>query len=94
MKSIGQWLIRIGTVLAGVEPPAEPAPVSAVWEHVPTALWPTEEMLHRAKALSAAQETPGLSGEYKRHQVFAQMLKEYPSVKRRTISLAIELGLG
>ena len=48
-----------------------------------------------ATTLVAAQEreNPDTSGEYKRHQVYAKMLKTFPAVRRRDIGLAIELAI-
>ena len=39
----------------------------------------------------AADGKKDVSGEYKRHQVYARMLKKFPSTPRRDIGLAIEL---
>ena len=55
--------------------------------------WPSEAVVARAKVLCAQWEQPGLSGEYKRHQVYAQLIKEYPGMDRKKIALAIELAV-
>ena len=34
-----------------------------------------------------------VSGEYKRHQVYAKALKQYPDMKEIDLSLAIEIGI-
>ena len=47
----------------------------------------------RIEALTALQEIPGLSGEAKRHQVYARLIKDFPRMTRREISLAIEVAL-
>ncbi len=50
----------------------------------------------RAKELCLEQDSisaPGTSGEYKRHIVFSRLIKEFPLISRRVISLAIEKGL-
>lgn len=51
----------------------------------------------RARALTAAQEPlftgPGF-GEAKRHNVYAQLQKDFPRLSRRVISRAIEDALG
>lgn len=44
----------------------------------------------RARLLTAQQELGAGSGEYKRHQVYAQLIKDFPLEKRRNISMAIE----
>ena len=48
-----------------------------------------------ARALALVHETDGwdASGEAKRHRVYAQLLKEFPALSKRQVSLAIELAL-
>ena len=79
-KRFGLWLIRTGKRLARIETP--------VFES-----WPSDALIARAKELSAEWDRPGLSGEHKRHQVFARLIKEYPDEDRKMLALAIELGL-
>jgi hypothetical protein len=55
--------------------------------------WPSEALIKRAQELTKQFELPGYSGEYKRHQVFAMLIKEYPEVSQRVLALAIEIGL-
>jgi hypothetical protein len=55
------------------------------------------EVVKRAKELSGLSDTlsaPGTSGEYKRHVVYAQLIKEFPNLTKRQIAMAIEIGLG
>jgi len=50
----------------------------------------------RAKELCLEQDSisvPGTSGEYKRHNVFSRLIKEFPQISKREISLVIEKGL-
>lgn len=49
----------------------------------------------RGRVLCDQQEQtrPGTSGEYKRHQVYARLLTEFPGVAKRDLALAIELAL-
>lgn len=48
----------------------------------------------RAKYLVTGWKKHGyLDGEYKRHQVYADLLKEFPGVRKRDLSLAIEMAL-
>jgi hypothetical protein len=50
----------------------------------------------RAKELCLEQDVisaPGTSGEYKRHNVISRLMKEFPQISKREISLAIEKGL-
>lgn len=44
----------------------------------------------RASALTKEQETVDASGEYKRHIVYAQLIKEFPAETKRNIAKAIE----
>lgn len=55
---------------------------------------PVDELYERAVALTHAQESiEGRSGESKRHQVLAQLMKEFPASPMRGIALAIEAAL-
>ena len=49
----------------------------------------------RAKQLCREQQQgwPERSGEGKRHQVYARLLKEFPSANKRDIAIAIEMAL-
>jgi uncharacterized membrane-anchored protein YhcB (DUF1043 family) len=47
----------------------------------------------RAAELTKAQENVDASGEYKRHVVYAQLLKEFPDEAKRKVSKAIEAAL-
>ena len=51
------------------------------------------ELVESARILSAALEHTTHDGEWKRHQVYAHLLKHYPNAKRRDIALAIEYAL-
>ena len=55
--------------------------------------WPSTELIQRARMLCATWNRPDLSGEYKRHQVLASLIKEFSSVPHKTLALAIELAL-
>ena len=55
--------------------------------------WPPEELICRARTLCVEWQRPDLSGEFKRHQVFARLIKEFPQVEHRKLALAIELAL-
>lgn len=78
-QRLGLWMIRVGRWLAKVK--------------TPEIVWPDEPIIERAKALTAEWHQPDFSGEYKRHQVFARLIKDYPGVSRRTLAMAIELSL-
>lgn len=59
-------------------------------------LVPQDALLASAKDLVQAQQAqyPERSGEAKRHQVFAALLKDFPDAKARSVALAIEAALG
>ena len=50
-------------------------------------------LLDRATALIRQAEVLEGSGEYKRHQVYARLIKEYPTRSRTELALAIEVAL-
>lgn len=39
------------------------------------------------------EQTPDVSGEWKRHQVYATLIKIFPDISKRLLALAIELYL-
>jgi len=51
------------------------------------------ELVESASLLCAALEHTTHGGEWKRHQVYAHLIKHYPNAKRRDIALAIEYAL-
>lgn len=53
------------------------------------------KIVPRARELcsEAEQKYPGTSGELKRHQVYARLIKEFPSTNKRDLGLSIELAL-
>lgn len=66
-------------------------PVGDVWDWVPVSI---QRLTAEATLLAKSQENkPAVSGEYKRHQVYAQMIKNNPEVPRRNISWALERGV-
>lgn len=60
------------------------AKANAEKQHLPDAA------LGRVRELVTHWDAQDCSGDYKRHQVYSQLVKEYPMVKKSTISLAIE----
>lgn len=60
-----------------------------------TKLGVLDPVLARAVALTREQESrwPERSGEAKRHQVYALLLKEFPDTSKRSVSRAIEDAL-
>ena len=55
--------------------------------------WPSTALTQRARVLCTIWDKPDLSGEYKRHQVLASLIKEFPGISHKTLALAIELAL-
>jgi hypothetical protein len=47
-------------------------------------------LMARVKVLVANAEKMAASGEYKRHAVYARLLKEFPESRKRDLALAIE----
>jgi hypothetical protein len=55
---------------------------------------PTTAVDDRALVLARMlQSMTKASGEYKRHEVYARLIKEFPAVPRRDLALAIELAV-
>jgi hypothetical protein len=54
-----------------------------------------ELIASEAKSLCAVEDAvhSSLSGEYKRHQVYARLIRLFPKLSRRDISIGLELGL-
>lgn len=49
---------------------------------------------HASKlVLEAEKKWPEASGEYKRHQVYSQLLKAFPMASKRDLAYAIELAI-
>lgn len=46
--------------------------------------------LARVRLLVKAYESAGVSGEYKRHQVYARLIKDFPDMEHKYIGLKIE----
>lgn len=73
-------------LLAKLDPP-----VSGGWVMIPV---PADDLLDRARVLTQAQESyAGRSGEAKRHQVYAQLWKEFPERSKRQMARTIEAAL-
>jgi hypothetical protein len=82
LYTLGLWLIRVS---------GHTLPVNEKWR-VPAVV---EELRRAAARECAAQETdrPDATGENKRHQVYAALIKKFPQARKRDIGLAIELAL-
>lgn len=39
------------------------------------------------------EKISGVSGEWKKHQVYATLIKQFPAVKKRVLSHAVEMAL-
>lgn len=85
------WLLRLGEwLVARYAPPVDaPPPQPYIVLTVPR-----DALYELAQGLTAQQECiVGRSGEAKRHQVLASLMKAYPGVSMRTLALAIEAAL-
>ena len=79
LVSLGLWIASLG----GWTPPE----CSRAHLDVPA------DLAARIGDLAALQEVPGLSGEAKRHQVYARLIKDFPETPRKSLALAIEVVL-
>lgn len=78
------WLIRTLTrLLHWLEPPPVEIDVSPV-DPLDAMAWQLVEL---------AERIPETSGEYKRHWVYARLLKDFPMRPKRDAALAIELAI-
>ena len=51
------------------------------------------ELVERVRVLAGEQDLiPDRSGESKRHQVYARLIKDFPTLPKRMLALAIEMG--
>ncbi len=65
-----------------------------IWSPPPRAV--ENPVLARALVLVAAVDTatdPAASGEFKRHTVYARLTKEFPTARRRDVSLLLEAAV-
>ena len=88
-------LIVVGVVCfcAGYIAHRATTPVKTVYEPLIPVLEPQPDLStleQRTKALTDQISTRESSGEYKRHWVYAQLIKEFPDVRKRDIAFAIE----
>ena len=49
--------------------------------------------MDRAKILVTSIDKAEQSGEWKRHQVYARLIKEFPQISRKDLGLAIEIAV-
>jgi hypothetical protein len=78
MERFWKWLLALASRKLGVKLCALPP---EVWGYVA-----------RASALCFENEGSA-SGESKRHQVYARLIKEFPEAKKRRLALAIEVAM-
>lgn len=71
----------------------------ADWLYTPTASYPVlptdipAELKRAIQLVSEAETLTDTSGEYKRHVVYARLIKEFPQVSKRFLSMQIEKAL-
>jgi hypothetical protein len=51
----------------------------------------TPSLKTRVAELMASVEPSGNSGEWKRHQVYAQLIKEFPAIPKHQLAFVIEV---
>ena len=87
MTRLYMWLeIRLG-IPKHVCPQFPPIPdnVLIIPEYI-------EDILPAAlEIIMALEKVPDVSGEWKRHQCFAKLIKKYPDIRKRDLALAIEI---
>ena len=71
------------------KPPA-PAPVPAPQYILPDI---PDAVMESARTLTAQHASMDASGEWKRHQVYASLIKRHPDASTRLLALAIEVAL-
>lgn len=81
MTAIRLWLVEwLYRIAAWIDIPSPEAP-------------PPDGLFQRAVVLVRDADKLDGSGEAKRHQVYARLIKEFPARSKRDISLSIEAGL-
>lgn len=76
------WLVALLTAIVDrLDPPKPAEPVVE------------SPLAARVRALVAEHAALEASGEYKRHQVYARLLKEFPNEQGRDLGLLIELAV-
>lgn len=81
LVKLGLWLARAGGWQAVIVP------------SLPIACEAAQLYVVRATELTVLEDARDSSGESKRHQVYARLLKDYPEARKRHLALAIELAL-
>ena len=84
LQRFALWLLRI----TGYQYPV--ATVEKIVYHFPEV---SDELLAEAKKLCSALKDWDASGEAKRHQVYAKLIKQFPQEKKQNLALAIELAV-
>lgn len=83
MASVTKWLARwVRLLLNWLDPTTVEAPPPDV-----------STMAGMADALVRAANDLAVDGEYKRHRVYARLIKTYPAIPKRELSRAIEDAL-
>jgi hypothetical protein len=93
MKTLRAWAVRVGLWLARWGGWTPPPPVEVDRWGLPETLAPLVALAHPLIAAQDADSAEGTSGEYKRHQVYARLLKTHPETPKRDLALAIELAV-
>lgn len=86
LHALGELLVRVALALEPPPPPPAPVPwATGIDSNLRAA---AGELVRKEWADNSAHE-----GELRRHRVYAALIKEFPGVRRRTLSKAIEVAL-
>ena len=88
MTTIRAWAVRLGLWLARWG-----GAVGLDRWHVPATIAPLVDEARWLALDQDAHAAEGTSGEYKRHQVYARLIKAHPEIQKRDLALAIELAV-
>lgn len=85
LLKLGQWLVRL------YGPPPTPPEIRYIPQ--PGHIVPTidQAILDLTKGLISMADSWDSTGEYKRHTVYAKLIKAFPDADKKTLALAIEL---
>ncbi len=79
LRRVANWLSPSTSVLVVTK--AEPLPLTPYTD--------TADAICRA----IEEQFPGTSGEYRRRQAYARLIKVYPGARKRDLGLALELAI-
>lgn len=87
---IRRWLVAVGLWLAHLGGWTEPVPPDCTHLHLPEI---APDVWAKTQALVREYAPTGMGGEAKRHQVYARLIKEFPTASRSDLGLVIEYAV-